>query len=397
MNVKPTSAARSAQVWVSTDDASLETFKALTQRETIGAEWPLCAAIHRNVLIYDGSRVRKLVEDWESSRALMAEWVEALSAGPGVIVIRNTVADTGVLDRATDLFAMMIEEQRQADSRGGDHFAKPGANERIWNSAQKHCLRDPANFARYFGNVILDLVSRAWLGDGYQMTAQVNCVNPGGKPQLPHRDYHLGFMSPKCIEALPAHVHRLSPLLTLQGAIAHCDMPVDSGPTMYLPYSHKLLEGYLAFSRPEYQRWFQQHHVQLPLEKGDAVFFNPALMHAAGANISKDVYRMANLLQVSSAFGRAMESMDRASMVIALYPELLKASADGRMSPGEIDCAVSMAADGYAFPTNLDSDPPLDGLAPATQCDVTREAVRNATSPERFAQLVSEQTGRRWP
>ena len=33
--------------------------------------------------------------------------------------------------------------------------------------------------------------------------------------------------------------------------------------------------------------------------------------------------RMANLLQVSSAYGRAMESVDRARMSAALYPALL--------------------------------------------------------------------------
>ena len=45
------------------------------------------------------------------------------------------------------------------------------------------------------------------------------------------------------------------------------------------------------------------------LRKGDAVFFNPALIHAAGENRSEGIQRMANLLQVSSAFGRAMESI----------------------------------------------------------------------------------------
>ena len=48
--------------------------------------------------------------------------------------------------------------------------------------------------------------------------------------------------------------------------------------------------------------------MQLPLAKGDAAFFNPALFHGAGTNRSADVRRMANLLQVSSAFGRAMET-----------------------------------------------------------------------------------------
>ena len=52
------------------------------------------------------------------------------------------------------------------------------------------------------------------------------------------------------------------------------------------------------------------------------MFFNPALFHAAGTNRSKDVRRIANLLQVSSAFGRAMESVDRLKMSLKLYPAL---------------------------------------------------------------------------
>ena len=41
--------------------------------------------------------------------------------------------------------------------------------------------------------------------------------------------------------------------------------------------------------------------MQLPLAKGDAVFFNPALFHDAGTNRTADVRRTAHLLHVSSA------------------------------------------------------------------------------------------------
>ena len=37
--------------------------------------------------------------------------------------------------------------------------------------------------------------SAAWLGPGYQVTSQINVVNPGGTAQTAHRDYHLGFQS----------------------------------------------------------------------------------------------------------------------------------------------------------------------------------------------------------
>ena len=38
-------------------------------------------------------------------------------------------------------------------------------------------------------------------------------------------------------------------------------------------------------------------------------------------------------------------------------------------------CAIAACAEGYAFPTNLDRDPPLGGLAPASQQDLLRRAL----------------------
>jgi ectoine hydroxylase-related dioxygenase (phytanoyl-CoA dioxygenase family) len=170
-------------------------------------------------------------------------------------------------------------------------------------------------------------------------------------------------------------------VLTLQGAVAHCDMPVESGPTMYLPHSQKYQPGYLAWRLPEFRAYFEAHQVQLPLAKGDAVFFNPALFHAAGANRSADIRRMANLLQVSSAFGRAMETVDREAVCNAVYPALLKRKAEGA-DQAWLDHVVAASAEGYPFPTNLDSDPPVDGLAPPSQADLLRRALREEWTPE---------------
>jgi ectoine hydroxylase-related dioxygenase (phytanoyl-CoA dioxygenase family) len=70
-----------------------------------------------------------------------------------------------------------------------------GANDRIWNSAQKLCEYDPETFANYFSNLAVDTACKAWLGPNYQMTAQINLVRPSGAAQSPHRDYHLGFQT----------------------------------------------------------------------------------------------------------------------------------------------------------------------------------------------------------
>ncbi|MCV6593641.1 MAG: phytanoyl-CoA dioxygenase family protein, partial [Silicimonas sp.] len=273
--------------------------------------------------------------------------------------------DTAMVDAASDIFARIIEAERATGSGGGDHFAKPGANDRVWNAAEKHCLADPANFAAYYASDSIALGARSWLGRGYQVTAQVNRVNPGGAAQTAHRDYHLGFMNADQLATYPVQAHALSPALTLQGAVAHCDMPVESGPTMLLPYSQRFLEGYVAFQRPEFQSYFAEHHVQLPLEKGDVVFFNPAVMHGAGTNRSQDIYRMANLLQIGSAFGRSIEAVNRTKMTRALYPVLLEQGATRAAMN-----AIAASAEGYAFPTNLDRDPPVGGLIPLAQSEL---------------------------
>ena len=386
---------RSHRVWLAADSCDLDDFRRIVERSASRADYPLASDLASNVPVYDGARALSAAASSETRKELMAEWVEALTGGPGIVVIRGAFADHSAIDRANDHFWAIIDEERSSNVGGGDHFAKPGANDRVWNALEKLCLRDPAVFAAYYGNAIIALVSEAWLGPSYQITSQLNVVNPGGAAQVAHRDYHLGFQPAAAIERYPVHVHRLSPVLTLQGAVAHCDMPVETGPTLYLPFSQDYLPGYMATARPEFRAYFDQHHVQLPLAKGDAVFFNPALFHAAGTNRSKDVRRIANLLQVSSAFGRAMESVDRLKMSLRLYPALKGFIADKTITPSEADNAIAACAEGYSFPTNLDRDPPIGGMAPQSQQDLMRQALKENWPPEAFVDKAEAQARRK--
>jgi ectoine hydroxylase-related dioxygenase (phytanoyl-CoA dioxygenase family) len=386
---------RADRVWLDKSQCDIGAFRALVERTTDLADYPFAAAVEKNVLIYEGRAVREAAADPVTRRQMLAEWVEAMTGGPGVVVFKGAYEDTGPIDVATGLFNALIAEQHASGTGGGDHFAKPGANDRIWNALEKLCLADPEAFAAYYGNEIVALISEAWLGPAYQMTSQVNCVNPGGAAQSAHRDYHLGFQSAEAIARYPVHVHRISPVLTLQGAVAHCDMPVESGPTLYLPYSQAYLHGYLATGLPEFKAYFAEHHVQLPLMKGDAAFFNPALFHAAGNNRSADIRRMANLLQVSSAYGRAMESVDRTKMSAALYPAVQKLLAAGRISAGEAANAIAASAEGYSFPTNLDRDPPIGGLAPETQQALFHRALEAGWSSAAFAEALAAQADKK--
>lgn len=379
---------------LSEDDCDVDDCAAVVSVVTDPADYPHALGVEQGVLVYDAVALRSAIASPQGRDDVEAELVRALTDGPGVVALKGAFDDLAVVDRVTAVFDEIIEAERAAGTAPGDHFARPGANSRVWNALEKLALRDPEAFVDYYANDVLALVSRAWLGPGYQVTSQVNVVRPGGVAQDPHRDYHLGFLSDELVAQYPTHVHLLSPVLTLQGAVAHSDMPVESGPTMYLPHSHRYVPGYLAWRRPEFREYFAEHHVQLPLAKGDAAFFNPALFHGAGNNVSTDVQRMANLLQVSSGFGRAMEAVDRARMSSVVYPALA-ARRDAGVDADAIGHAIAATAEGYPFPTNLDRDQPIGGLTPMSQADILHQALAEGWTPQQVEDAMGGYTDRR--
>ncbi len=371
------------------ESCDLDEFKVLTSQNLTADAVPFAASVEKNIPVYDIQALRPALSDPEQRKAILAEWAWVLGKSAGVIALQGAYADTSIIDRASEVFRQIIVEERTGASGEGDHFAASGANDRIWNALQKQCLRDPEGYALYMGNVALAAAAEAWLGPDYQMTAQVNQVRPGGKAQQAHRDYHLGFQTEDRAACYPAHAHHLTAALTLQGAVAHCDMPIESGPTKLLPFSQLYAPGYLAFHDLAHAEHFEQNFVQMPLSKGDALFFNPALFHSAGENQSVDIHRMANLLQVSSAFGRAMEAVDRAAMSLAVFPSLLTLKQRGDLVGCELDGAIAATAEGYPFPTNLDTDPPTGGNAPDSQADILRRAVSEGWSEQDLADALA--------
>jgi ectoine hydroxylase-related dioxygenase (phytanoyl-CoA dioxygenase family) len=310
------------------------------------------------------------------------------------VVVRQAFQDLKVIDRATEIFKEIIEEEKNSDQHRGDHFAKVGENERIWNALQKFCERDPEAFVAYYKNPVLRFVSEAWLGPFFQVTSQVNIIKPGGQAQQPHRDYHLGFQQDSFIAEFPIATQIFSQLLTLQGAVAHTAMDISSGPTLLLPFSQQYKLGYMAWRDPEFIDYFQQNAVQLPLNKGDAVFFSPALFHAGGNNTESND-RIANLLQVSSAFGKPMESSDRTKMTKLIYPLLLAGTYSKKLSSDETKAVCTAVVDGYSFPTNLDYDSPMEGSAPETVEALMERALNEEWPADRFYECLDEATKRR--
>ena len=384
--------------WVTNTGDQLSELKVLAESKTLLSDYEFASSVEQNTLVYDCERLVSQISTRDGRRAVMAELGRALLSGPGIVAFKGMYPDTAIVDRVSDVYWQVIREQHARGEAKGDHYAKPGSNDRVWNVQEKLALRDPEAFVDYYANDFISLVATAWLGPAYQITTQVNVVNPGGDAQQPHRDYHLGFLTDETAMDYPTHVHLLSPVLTLQGAVAHTDMPRETGPTMYLPHSQKMVSGYVAWRNPEIKKYFADNYSQLSLDKGDGAFFNPAVFHAAGTNKTKDIKRMANLMQIGSAFGRTLETVNRQQMSISIYSVLQQRKSAG-WSEVALENVIAACSEGYAFPTNLDRDPPLHGLAPQSQADFVRQALRNGDSPQQLcatldALLTRQQTDR---
>lgn len=362
---------------------SLSSFQTLCSQTVSPQTCRNASLVSSNIPIYD---VNGLPDDPYLIDQLQDEWHHVLLSGPGVLVLRNLYSDTSLLQQTNSVLAAIVDAEHVHAGTQGDHFATAGHNTRIWNSFQKHAERDPASFVQYYSNAWLARICAAWLGPAYQVTAQVNIVKPGGQPQVSHRDYHLGFQGAEACSSFPRVTQVASQLLTLQGAVAHSDMPLDSGPTRFLPFSQRFEEGFMAYRLKDFQEYFDANWVSVELKMGDGVFFNPALFHAAGENRTVDVQRSANLLQVSSAFGRTMESIDSVAIVSKCWEEIRRMHARQGWTE-EVYAILTAVGEGYPFPTNLDRRPPAPGgMAPENEVDVLQRALKEGWGT---AQVVS--------
>ena len=77
-------------------------------------------------------------------------------------MIKDGLAKPDVIDRASQIFEAIIDTEQAASGGGGDHFAKAGANDRVWNALEKHCLTDP--HAAYYASHGIAMAAEAQLG-----------------------------------------------------------------------------------------------------------------------------------------------------------------------------------------------------------------------------------------
>ncbi|PIG69652.1 phytanoyl-CoA dioxygenase family protein [Aspergillus arachidicola] len=364
---------------------NLEDFKKICSQTTDKSTYPLATSIDHNIPIYDARTLD--LQNTSLTTTLQDEWYHILSTGPGILVLKgmyDPTQYTETLNTTNRAFTSIITRERASSTKKGDHFAASGKNDRIWNSFSKHALEDPSSFINYYSNPWLRLVSETWLGPAYRVTAQVNVVKPGG--------------AARTATAIIISASRIC----RPGAVAHSDMPLQSGPTRFLPFSQTYEPGYLAWRREDFRAFFQEKYVALPLEFGDGLFFNPAVFHAAGANETEPTpdggfHRKANLLQISSGLGKAMESIDVVPIVERCWGTLLERFKHAGEVDGGLENFVKAVADGYPFPTNLDKRPPApNGMAPESEQDIMVRGLREGWGTERAVEELRKMRADSW-
>ena len=172
-------------------------------------------------------------------------------------------------------------------------------------------------------------------------------------------------------------------------------MPVETGPTMYLPHSQKYEAGLRRLPPAGVHRATSTSTTSsCRCAKGDAAFFNPALFHGAGTNRSArrapDGQPAAGLLRLRPGDGERRPGRDE--------PGALPGAARRRAAGADerdLRNVVAASAEGYAFPTNLDRDQPIGGLAPQTQAELVRRALAEGWDTATFTARLDAHTGRR--
>lgn len=319
--------------------------------------YPLASSFPKNIAVYSMTDFAGKHDDVDLVEQLKDEWNHILAYGPGVCVLKGlyrvdgleSVVDTanGVFDRILkDEHAAFNLSQRKDTSEVGKMLDK---NLKAANVFSQLAKRDPNTFMRYYSNPWLRYMAEAWLGPGYRFNSSLNIVPPGGEAQRAHRDYHMGFYDAVNCAKFPRLVQTANQILTLQGAIAHSDMPLASGPTRFMPFSQLFEEGYMAGRRPEFQEHFSTNYVSVALEKGDGVFFNPSLYHAAGENTTTDVYRNAQLLQINSNFGKPSEFLNSIPVIRSCWDLLVEEYQKHGLNT-HLQALIAAIGDGYPSP-----------------------------------------------
>ena len=112
--------------WVNNNGDQLVELKTHVETTTRLSDYEFASSVEQNALVYDCENLAPKIASRDGRRAVMAELGRALLTCPGVIAFKGMYPESSVVDRVSDVFWQIIDEQHARGEAKGDHYAKPG-------------------------------------------------------------------------------------------------------------------------------------------------------------------------------------------------------------------------------------------------------------------------------
>ena len=342
--------------------------------DATSSDYPYADAVERNVLIY-GEKLRAAVGTAAGRTAVQTELMRALTDGPGIVVFKRAFGDLSVVDRATEAFLAQIAAEKAAGVAGGDHFAKPGANDRVWGALDKLAVARPRGVRRLLRQRHHRADQRGLARSGLPG----HLAGQRGQPRRPGAD-----RAPR----LPPRLHGRRRRRPLPGprapAVAGAD-PAGRGRALRHAGRDRPdpLPALLAPVRARLPRLPPARvHRVLPGRTTPSCRWRRATPRSSTPPCSTAPARTSR--PTSDGWPTCCRCPRRSaarwrpstgSRCAGRCSRCCWSSKAAGASDRYLDNVIAASAEGYAFPTNLDRDQPIGGIAPQTQADLVRQAV----------------------
>jgi len=114
------------------------------------ADYPLASDVKQNIPIYSAQALTELVRGTSHEReTVLVEIHQALSVGPGVLVVKGLL-DRETVDQTAEVVSALEKQEQKAKGEWSD---------RTFAFSQKHALHDPTSYAEYYGSDLLQVLS----------------------------------------------------------------------------------------------------------------------------------------------------------------------------------------------------------------------------------------------
>lgn len=274
------------------------------------------------------------------SKVQPKEFVSELLLGCGFVKIKNFF---------NDIIINKVSESIDYLSSKKGHAFEPRAI-RLWNFYSDLSQYDIKTWIDYFGDKNLYNLLSLWMGAYLRYSAQVNILKKGYLGHWIHQDYPVGLYSKDFVKKLSPVQYQSIQHFSLQVLIAHDEMTPSNGALKVLPASQLWSQAQIInFSSNSFTEFFNTECHEICMSPGDALFYNPHLIHCTG-DLNDGEQRRAALILATSPFLVPMEKTNFSCIQEQLDPYLKSQLVMNKISKEDVKRLLQISSDPCQFP-----------------------------------------------